>query len=628
MSVQSNELDCSNATAQRRFEVATTLSLRQALSVIRKSELPLYVYLLLDDSGTPFYVGKGTRDRICSHETEARDTKLSTAKHDEIRRLWASTLEVRYHLVSFHATDQQAHAEERHLIKQYGRRNRGTGILTNLTDGGEGHSLHYKPKQWEVDAEGVLLLESIVLPSVDQLAPPLFPRVLGWIWNGESFVPGTNSAYANPSGSEIPSLAFWQHEVWTVQAFCIDDRFLIRAANVEQAEGLQKQLYEIQYGRHYCGGEWRETRFRVLFRLFEGAELLVEDNIGVSTEELHSPSQLVVRVLTAIASPVTSAGRARICPRFSSELSKWLQEWIKHRAPKLSQMANALENNLIPEAKVDFQNKRERHIVMPLGPDWPSPIPCLPDREPVAFWQHADWTVHVRLHSRQAWLVNDSDELKCRWSKRDFPVIETRNDGSERACLANGEVVSGRDLASGRTFTPGAGVMFRFFVGPELFLEDGIAVPSSAISDPLRLVALVLRALAAPKSIDGELRACPTRSLVDFSERLRAWCVENRAELCRTADALNSNTVVTCNDMIHSAAMALSPAAPEVPPQISAAVHQLTRSNKPPCRRVFRLTDADKDARSAAMLARRRVRSNGKAATVPLWKRLMRLFGF
>jgi hypothetical protein len=80
-----------------------------------------YVYAYLRKDGTPYYIGKGKGRRI-------------TAKHNV--KVPADTS----HIVKLESglTESIAHLKEIYYIKLYGRKNNKTGILRNLTDGGEG----------------------------------------------------------------------------------------------------------------------------------------------------------------------------------------------------------------------------------------------------------------------------------------------------------------------------------------------------------------------------------------------------------------------------------------------------------------------------------------------------------
>jgi hypothetical protein len=84
-----------------------------------------YVYLYLREDGTPYYVGKGKNNRafqIAKRRMKPPSDKSRIIFHTE------------------NLTEDQAFELEKELIAKYGRKDNGTGILRNLTDGGEGTS--------------------------------------------------------------------------------------------------------------------------------------------------------------------------------------------------------------------------------------------------------------------------------------------------------------------------------------------------------------------------------------------------------------------------------------------------------------------------------------------------------
>jgi hypothetical protein len=91
-----------------------------------------YVYILCRPNGKPFYVGKGSGDRINHHDTEARSGH-QCHKCRIIRKIWKAGGEFQRYILLETDDEQEAFAYEVDLIALHGRKN-----LANLTDGGEG----------------------------------------------------------------------------------------------------------------------------------------------------------------------------------------------------------------------------------------------------------------------------------------------------------------------------------------------------------------------------------------------------------------------------------------------------------------------------------------------------------
>ena len=82
-----------------------------------------YTYMWLRENGTPYYVGKGKRNR-------------AYYRHDYV----GNAPSKERILIEPHVSEADAFESEKFLIAYYGRKDLGTGILVNHTDGGDGTS--------------------------------------------------------------------------------------------------------------------------------------------------------------------------------------------------------------------------------------------------------------------------------------------------------------------------------------------------------------------------------------------------------------------------------------------------------------------------------------------------------
>ncbi len=86
-----------------------------------------YVYAYLREDDTPYYIGKGSFYRSNSKHYNNYGSSVPRDKQ-------------RIQIIQENMLEHEAFELERSLIAQYGRKDIGTGILRNLTDGGEGTS--------------------------------------------------------------------------------------------------------------------------------------------------------------------------------------------------------------------------------------------------------------------------------------------------------------------------------------------------------------------------------------------------------------------------------------------------------------------------------------------------------
>lgn len=110
-----------------------------------------YVYQLIDPrTNKPFYIGKGTGNRMYRHINEAhgcRDNWTNKIKCQIINSIENSGRTVIIEKIQENLSEDDAYNTEIALISQYGKIIDGTGILSNIADGGQGKSGHGKSVQ-------------------------------------------------------------------------------------------------------------------------------------------------------------------------------------------------------------------------------------------------------------------------------------------------------------------------------------------------------------------------------------------------------------------------------------------------------------------------------------------------
>lgn len=103
---------------------------------ISDNDRKYYVYIIFDASKAPFYVGKGSGKRYSDHFLK-RNLNKSSAKSEMIKQIYTTTgTWPHVHIIKSNLTAKEAFELEEKLILHYGRKDRGTGILLNVTNGG------------------------------------------------------------------------------------------------------------------------------------------------------------------------------------------------------------------------------------------------------------------------------------------------------------------------------------------------------------------------------------------------------------------------------------------------------------------------------------------------------------
>jgi hypothetical protein len=84
-----------------------------------------YTYAYLREDGSPYYIGKGKGNRMFEKSGRAAGPPKDRSRIIKLKQ---------------NLTEEEAFAHEMYMIAVFGRKDIGTGILRNKSDGGEGNS--------------------------------------------------------------------------------------------------------------------------------------------------------------------------------------------------------------------------------------------------------------------------------------------------------------------------------------------------------------------------------------------------------------------------------------------------------------------------------------------------------
>jgi hypothetical protein len=87
-----------------------------------------YTYAYLREDGTPYYIGKGKGKRV--YKSHIRHNKTNLKPKDNSKIIFLKK----------NLTEKEANTHEVYMIDIFGRKDLGTGILRNMTNGGDGIS--------------------------------------------------------------------------------------------------------------------------------------------------------------------------------------------------------------------------------------------------------------------------------------------------------------------------------------------------------------------------------------------------------------------------------------------------------------------------------------------------------
>lgn len=200
-----------------------------------------YVYQLrVEGEENPFYVGKGMGDRAFYHLTaSALNSYENRHKTNTILKAQREGKQVFVEFIQTNMREQDAYDLEREVVFKYGRRNDGSGILTNKTDGGIG-VLGYK----HTEETRKVLSEAVSAhyrnnPDKSEEAKDRIRKLQYEMWNGP--LRDENVKRVSEQMKERHKNGFTEHTVKGVKKWAAENPEEVKVRNAKIAEKMNSE---------------------------------------------------------------------------------------------------------------------------------------------------------------------------------------------------------------------------------------------------------------------------------------------------------------------------------------------------------------------------------------------------
>jgi len=205
-----------------------------------------YVYAFCKPDGVPYYIGKGTGGRV-----------NQTANRPLVVRRYINKYGKNTKIIDKDISESQAFELEVFLISELGRLDDKTGILLNLTNGGEGSS---NPSESSREKKSQSLVDAYSDPELRKKISD--SRKTQWIEHRESMMAGINSEECKKVQSEKRKL-LWQDPAY--RAKMMASRAL---SNEKRIENIRKVKATPEHRRKLSDGlkkAWQDESIRNKF---------------------------------------------------------------------------------------------------------------------------------------------------------------------------------------------------------------------------------------------------------------------------------------------------------------------------------------------------------------------------